>query len=222
LQGLLQRVRLHEQPQRSDGLLVPPQIQQQGGVAFGAGQPQLGQAQALGGGVRAGHAGQRLALPQPHGRLQGRQLGEAVAGGPVPPALLAQRLEAEHVHVLLADVQAVGAAAGGEQLPGGPAVASRLEHLAQRRDVRVDVADRARGWLLTPQGGDELLAGDRVTGVQSQHGQHRGTARRAQRELCLVPPRAYGSQQAKVQTFVLCRHGCPTSSSWDRCQQVVS
>jgi hypothetical protein len=206
---LAQRVLRHQPAQLGDRVGVPAGLDQQGRQPLGDGRQHLREPQPLRRGERAGHPGQRLAVPERPGLREGRQLLGRAPGRAVPAGGVAQRVEPEHVDRVPGQVQSVAAAAGGEQPAGRPPAAFRLQRPAQRRDVRVDVAGRARRSVLAPHRAHQFLASDRPAGVQGQHAEDGLPVRGPQRHLGAVAPGADRTEQADPHVVPLCRHGVP-------------
>ncbi len=190
-QPLAQRVRGGQRGQLGDGLRVAADLQVQVQPRLGELESPLLQPGALVVRVRAGHGGQRLAVPQAQHLVdQGARLA-AVPGRPRLLGLARQVLCQRQV----------------ERRPVGPdRVAAGLAHqgvlaqdLAQPGGVRTDRGQRLRGRVLAPERVDQLARGRRPALAQQQRGQQGALLGRARGERLRAPPGPYGAEHGEPE-----------------------
>ncbi len=197
-QPLAQRVRGGERGQLGDGLRVTADLQVQVEPRLGELEPPLLQPGPLVVRVRAGHGGQRLAVPQAQHLVdQGARLA-AVAGR---AGLLRLRRQ------ILRQRQVERRAVGPDRVAAGFAHQGVLaQDLAQPGGVRPDRGQRLRGRFLAPERVDQLARGGRPALAQQQRGQQGALLGRSGREQFRAPPDPYGAEHGEPEGVRRDRH----------------
>ena len=188
-------------------LPVPAQRQRGGRVPLHRRQPQLRQPLAFGLGERPGHAGQRVAPPQPERGAERLHDGRDVLAA---TGLGAGPLEHRRVHIGLTDAQGVAGRVRHDQAGRATLRPRGIQRPAQVRDVGVQVSLGTRGRGLAPHRRDQLGAGDHAAGAHRQRREDRALPGRAQWDLRGTAPRPQRTEHLDPEPFV---HRHPTVST---------
>ena len=170
---LPERVLGDQRGQLGHGLLVAAQFEQDVGPFLGRGRPQLGQPDPLGGGEGPRHARERGPVPLAQRRIERSDGPVQVAGTTQPAARRQAAFEHDRVDPVRVQAQHVTARRGGQHLARTPAGTARLEDPAQAGHVGVHPALGAGRRPLSPQGIDELVAGNDPVGPHGEHAKQR-------------------------------------------------
>ncbi len=170
-QPFAQRVLRRQVVEIADDLGVQADVQGGGAQVLGGGHLPLGQPQPLGVGVRPGDAGECAAAEQVQRLGQQPVRLVLVARGPGGRGFAAESLEDRQVEGLARDAQRVAVGDRDQHLGRAAHLPPGLDDGAQTGDVGAQGGYGLRWGPLAPECVDQVLRGDRASGMQQKGGQ---------------------------------------------------